>query len=207
MITEQDRLIARTYGPPPRPMSLWFRLLFAGMAIITLVNLVAPGDREFRVTLLLFWVVFTMLAGVWLVVAPQRGRITITRDTLNVRVRYSFRVSTITRDRIRRLVVCGLRSVGPRRYALLVILGDADRCLAQIALDHYTDDDVAAVVNALGSPTEGNWSYQPTMGELQIRFPGFKTWNKGSVVPATWISLLVVASALIAWALTPVVLR
>ncbi len=188
-------------------MPFWFRVLFAGIAVITLVNLVAPGDRESRVTLLLFLVVFTILTGVGFVIAPQRGRITITRDKLSVRVRYWFRDKAISRDRIRRVVVCGLRSVGPRRYALLVILGDADRCLAQVALDHYTDDDVAAVVNALGSPVEGNWSYQPTTGEMQIRFPGFRTWNPASVVPAMWITLLVIVSGFVAWAVTPVVLR
>lgn len=116
MITEQDRLIARVYGPPPRPMPFWFRVLFAGIAVITLVNLVAPGDRESRVTLLLFLVVFTILTGVGFVIAPQRGRIqSRATDSLS-----GFDIGLETR-RSRAIGSVALLSVGCAAWARVVM--------------------------------------------------------------------------------------
>jgi hypothetical protein len=188
-------------------MSLWLRILIAANGVIVVIESVVQGDRNFRVGLLLFWFILGTLSCYGLSLVSQRGRISINPETLDIRVKYSLRGDKIRRDAIRRLVVCRLRSVGRRRYPLLVIVGDADRCLAQIAFDRYTADDLARTISAIGIPAEGNWRYQPILSDMQTLFPGFRVWNRASVTAALWLALLVVVSVALTWILTPVVLR
>jgi hypothetical protein len=165
------------------------------------------GGREWRVWLLLFWV----LAGLGTYesrnLANLLARVTVSDGEVILRLRYSLRARTIPRREVRRLVRCTVRSGFGGRYPLLVVVGESDRTLAQIEVDHYTDDDLATIADSLGIRPEGNWEYMPSVAGMIALFPGFRRLNPSDKVAVLWWTLPMALAALLAWALTPVILR
>jgi hypothetical protein len=175
--------------------------------LLALVYVMSVGGRQWRVELLLFWVLAGLGTYLGRDLPNLLARVTVSDDEVILRLRYTLQARIIPRREVRRLVRCTVRGGFGGRYPLLVVAGDGDRTLAQIEVDHYTDDDLAAIADALSIPPEGNWEYMPSVTEMIALFPGFRRLNPSANAAILWWILPVALAALLAWALTPVILR
>jgi hypothetical protein len=171
VVREREHYVSRSHisghRVPRWPIrrSEWLRRIYIPVScgLVALVDLMAVGGREWRVGLLLFWVLAWLGTYLGWTLANLLARVTISDEEVILRLRYTLRARPIPKREVRRLVRCTVRSGFGGRYPLLVMVGDGDRTLAQIGVDHYTDEDLTTIADAVGIRSEGTWEYMPSV--------------------------------------------
>jgi hypothetical protein len=213
VVRERDRYVRR---PPsggqdvprwPIPGREWLTRIYVPLscAAVSSLDLTVMDRREWRVGFLLFLVLAGLGAGLSWNLANLLARVTVSYEELVLHLRYTLRARTIPRGEIRRLLRCTAR--GPGRYPLLIVVGEGDRTLGQLEVDHYADDDLMAIAGALGVRLEGGWEQMPSVTQLIALFPGFQRFNPSAKAALFWWIVVPALAAVLAWVLTPVILR
>ncbi len=196
VLREREHVAQRSR--PIRQMPNWARVLApTSLVLVLLTNIFKPDGRQEEVAAMVFVCVGAALGYLGWTVAALVARISVTESSLVIRMRYRLRATRIPRAEIRRLVLCTI--LGSLRYPVLLVIGSEDRCLAQIAFDHYSDEDLTAASGALGVSVEGTWDYEPSIPELQTMFPGFRRVNLSSRAAVLWLVPMIIGSAAAAW--------